>query len=309
MIATLTKPNIFKSTIKGHSRPDLFFPDVAHKLQKLNSRRLSEYLEIYFIDFNYRFRFEMISVDYITEIQKIELELKFDNNTLTANLVGNPDEKDVFYFQHFEIQEKEIDKTALSSFLISTLWSMFGLSDMRITVFDFQDVFFVNKVPLNEISENLKNREIEYRIMVIEKALNTIIRFPEVFDATLIDYFYRSIVERKFDWEVITDAEPGKSEIIDSKENIFDQVLHLGKQKLTVKDKNTIEVESLTVPRLQNNAFGKEIKQLINLEDKFHSIFFDKYLNSFSNAFEDLNDEQIKAVTEKPILEEEAFNF
>jgi hypothetical protein len=72
---------------------------------------------------------------------------------------------------------------------------------------------------------------------------------------------------------------------------------------------NLVEIQSVTTPTLSKKAFSKEIWQLIVLEDKFNSMYFDKYLNSFSNAFEGLTDGQVQAITQRPTLEEEAFNF
>lgn len=70
-----------------------------------------------------------------------------------------------------------------------------------------------------------------------------------------------------------------------------------------------IQIESVTTPHLPKNAFSKRIQKLIDLKESFDSLYFNKYLNSFSDAFEDLTDEQIQAITEHPELEEEAFNF
>lgn len=67
--------------------------------------------------------------------------------------------------------------------------------------------------------------------------------------------------------------------------------------------------KTINTPTLPKNAFSREIQKLIDLEEQLDSVCFEKYLDSFSNAFEDLTDEQVQAVTERPILEEEAFNF
>jgi hypothetical protein len=80
--------------------------------------------------------------------------------------------------------------------------------------------------------------------------------------------------------------------------------------EVIVKSMNgKMRYKAINVPILPKNAFSREIQQLIDLEEKFDSMFFDKYINSFSNAFEGLTDVQIQAITERPDLEEEAFNF
>lgn len=77
-----------------------------------------------------------------------------------------------------------------------------------------------------------------------------------------------------------------------------------------IRSKNgVIQIESVTTPHLPKNALSKRIQKLIDLEEKLDFLYFDKYLNSFSDAFEELTDKQIQEITERPELEEEAFNF
>ncbi len=73
--------------------------------------------------------------------------------------------------------------------------------------------------------------------------------------------------------------------------------------------RGVMQIESITTPMLPKNAFSPEIQKLIDLEDKLIDATFKKHINSFSNAFEGLSDEQIEVLTERPTLEEEAFNF
>ncbi len=103
-----------------------------------------------------------------------------------------------------------------------------------------------------------------------------------------------------------------KNYIIDNFDEVKKAVSKLdGKEvlaKIRSKD-GVIQIESDTTPELQMTAFSKDIQKLIDLDEKLDSMVMDKYLNSFSNAFEGLTDEQIEAITERPTLEEEAFNF
>ncbi len=100
--------------------------------------------------------------------------------------------------------------------------------------------------------------------------------------------------------------------ILDNFEETKREISKLDGEQVIVQGRSkngSMKIESVTTPHLPENAFGNEIQKLIDLEDKFDSIYFDKYLNSFPNAFENLTEEQIQAVTESPTLEEEAFNF
>ena len=70
-----------------------------------------------------------------------------------------------------------------------------------------------------------------------------------------------------------------------------------------------VQIESITTPHLPKKAFSREIQKLIDLESKLIDAMFEKHLNTFSNAFEGLSDEQIEVLMERPTLEKEAFNF
>jgi hypothetical protein len=65
----------------------------------------------------------------------------------------------------------------------------------------------------------------------------------------------------------------------------------------------------LNEPIAKTGLFHKYIQKLISIESELIDTVFEKQFNSFSNAFEGLSDEQIEVLTERPTLEEEAFNF
>jgi hypothetical protein len=129
-----------------------------------------------------------------------------------------------------------------------------------------------------------------------------------------IQYGYEPIEKEIFGYQIDLGLQTGKIEeaVLDNFEEVKKELSKLdGSQVLAqVRSKSGIvQIESITTPHLPEKVFSKDIQQLIDLEDKFDSMYFDKYLNSFSNAFEGLTDEQVQAITERPTLEEEAFNF
>ena len=70
-----------------------------------------------------------------------------------------------------------------------------------------------------------------------------------------------------------------------------------------------MQIESITTPHLPQNAFNKDIKKLINLDEKFNSIFMDKYFDLAGATLDGLSEEQIETITQRPTLDEVAFNF
>ncbi len=257
-------------------------------------------------------------------------------------------------------EEKENNPT--SAFLIETFKVILCLSDkvkVKMPVINYN---FECTIPLslNGISEILQNRQIAYRLMVIEKALDISLPLPrrmlESEEVGSIAFCYHAIVDRKFEWfcppaivswlasqtyysllpeknvpfPIQYENEPiekeifgcridlgsfsGKIEdaILDNFEEVKKELAKLDGSEVLAQIRSKsgfIQIESITTPHLPKKAFSKDIQQLIDLEDKFDSMYFDKYLNSFSNAFEGLTDEQFQAITERPTLEEEAFNF
>lgn len=96
----------------------------------------------------------------------------------------------------------------------------------------------------------------------------------------------------------------------------FDEV----KKKLSKLDGNEVlvqarsksgvmQIESITTPILPKNAFSQDIQKLIDLDEKFTSIFMDKYFDLAGATLDGLTEEQIEVITQRPTLDEEAFDF
>ncbi len=63
------------------------------------------------------------------------------------------------------------------------------------------------------------------------------------------------------------------------------------------------------IPTLPKNAFTNDIQKLIDLDEKFTLIFMDKYFDLAGATLDGLTEEQIEAITQRPTLDEEAFDF
>lgn len=92
------------------------------------------------------------------------------------------------------------------------------------------------------------------------------------------------------------------------------------KKNLLVLDGKLVEViiksvngkmryAAINVPTLPKNAFSKDIKKLIDLDLQLDSILLDKYFALAASTLDSLSEEQKAAITERPILDKEAFIF
>jgi len=100
--------------------------------------------------------------------------------------------------------------------------------------------------------------------------------------------------------------------VIDNFDEVKKKLSKLDESEVLVQahsKSGVMQIESITTPTLPKNAFSKDTQKLVDLDKVFDSKYFDKYLNSFSNAFENLTEEQSQAITERPTLEDNAFNF
>ncbi len=249
-----------------------------------------------------------------------------------------------------------------SIFVLNTFQAILCLSNKVKVEFPAADYYFNISVPLplNSISEILHNRQIAYRLMVIEKAIKVSLPFPKKFltgeEVSNITYCYHAIFDRKFDWTakpqiipciankdslswlpetseptpVTFRPEPvfksifgvkiplglmtGRIEknVIDNYEEVKTKLLKLDGEIVEVKQRSIdgiIKMIAVDVPELPPNPWNDKLQKLIDLETQLDTKYFDKYLNSFSKAFEDLTEEQSQAITERPTLEDNAFNF
>jgi hypothetical protein len=294
MIATVSNNTTFEiKTANGFS--SLFSAETA-KTKLVN---LTKSIEISFTDFEQTFTFEVINQ--VKRSKVLIFNVKLNGKTLIFTIDQNASQTKL------GIEPQKYTPTSV--FLTSTLHALMALSKTtRIKSNNF-DFTVSQDFSINKISQFLQQRQLSHRLMVVERALNFSFIIPESVDVSNINYCYHSVVDRKFDWLCNTDAKVGFSETGNETKEIFGKVVDLGQQKFTLISYKIANVESITTPTLPKNAFSKDVQALIDLDEKLDSMVMEKYLNSFSNAFEGLTDEQIAAIAERPTLEEEAFSF
>lgn len=323
------------------------------------------YCNFSFDNFTNIFRCEITDIIWDEFSEQIILKLEYADIFfvhLTLKGYWELDEEQKFQLMKADWNFEEKENNPASTFVLNTFIAILCLSNKVKVEIPTIDYHFVVSVPspLNKISEILQNRQLAYRLMVIEKAFQTSLPFPGRFiageEVENIAFCYQAIVDREFDWICndltffpVSTAEylnllPPTNQIFpltfptpDVEKFIFGRLLNLGQLfieiihtvvvnyeearknllaltgkpvEVVVKSINgKIHYKAIDVPTLPENAFIREIQNLIDLEKKLDSVYFDKYLDSFSNAFEDLTQEQIQAVTKRPDLEAEAFNF
>ncbi len=65
---------------------------------------------------------------------------------------------------------------------------------------------------------------------------------------------------------------------------------------------------ALNAPQLPKNPWNKKIQKLIELDEKFNSLFLEKYFNLAASTLEGLSAKQKKAITERPKLSIKGFD-
>lgn len=172
-------------------------------------KQISSRFEIAFSDFDYTFNFEIVKISRSLESNNIILYLKlFEDVIVKATLFGywTKQKEPDFYFQKFNIEVEKNYETPTPVFLLSTLWAMLNLSDtVKFTIPALKHSFTNSfSLSLDKISDFLQDRQIAYRLMVIEKALKVSLPLPNGFisgiDIENIAFCFHAIIEREFEW-------------------------------------------------------------------------------------------------------------
>lgn len=93
--------------------------------------------------------------------------------------------------------------------------------------------------------------------------------------------------------------------VIENFEEVKKQLSKLdGNEVLTraFSKNGVMQVESVTTPHLPKNAFSNRIQKLIDLDEKFNSIFLERYFKLAASTLEGLSEEQKESITERPKL-------
>lgn len=381
-VQNTTLPNIIPNPISfygnGHFSSNIENQAESVPLESLQRFSEQTALQCYlkFSDFDTEFAFEIFDIegdfDIRSDVESVEIALflNLDNQIkLKVILEGDwkktePKVGHTFHITNFGFRLLENFDTPLSVFVKSTLWAMLGLSSKLKITFPLLNNYFVEtrfELSVDEITKLLKERQIAYRLMVIESTFGIPLPFPQGFidgkDIENIAFCYKAIIEREFKWfanpttiipwqaneesfawlpvskeptpmiftpetviksifgiEIPIGIMTGKIDkaVIDNYDEakgklqkLDNEIVHIHQRSLD----GTITMIAVNVPHLPKSPWSEKLNKLIDLESNLDEMVFDKYLNSFSNAFENLTDEQVKVITERPNLDEEAFDF
>jgi hypothetical protein len=254
--------------------------------------------------FSLELKLNVIEVDLISKVIKTKLF-----NEVKVNICYDTKNDNLFKLSNFEVNPTE---KPISVFIAKTLNLIMSLTNVTFQIGEKKfDCEFRGSV--KEITSDLQLRQIAYRIMVIERAFGLLLFLKSEYlkpeEILQINYCYHSIVDRKFEFVADSKYDIGENETKNIVWKLFGREIDLAVQKIRIIKLGVMQVESITTPFLPKNAFDKDIQQLIDLEAKLVDAMFEKHITTFSNAFEGLSDKQIEVLTERPTLEEEAFNF
>ncbi|MCD9188554.1 MAG: hypothetical protein LUM44_19200 [Pyrinomonadaceae bacterium] len=320
---------------------------------------------ISFSDFDNIFKFTIVNITWDRFSNEILFKLDYlDIFSIQLKLNGYwelKEKEELFQLNDVDWNFEEQNNNPTSAYFLNTFQSMLCLSDKVKVDFPAIDYYFNISVPLplNSISDILQNRQIAYRLMVIEKAMQVSLPFPKSLtgeEVGNIAYCFHAIFDREFDWlakpqlvpwvsnEEYLSLLPATSEpttitfesefvvksifgieiklgfmmariekcVIDNYAEAKENLLKLDGSIVEIKQRSVdglIKIIAIDVPELPPNPWSKKLQKLIDLDKVLDSKYFNKYLNSFANAFEGLTDEQSQAITERPTLEDKAFNF
>lgn len=191
----------FSSEIKSNPQPVLY-----SSFQTFSDRNS---FKLEFTDFHINFTFYITDIEGDINSDKIVLHLALDNKlAVKAILEGNWEQgiEPTFQLKSFGMKLDKKYETPISEFLGSTLWAVLGLSSkFRILIpqlnYDLTTSF---ALPVNEVCKLLQERQIAYRLLVIETAIGITLPFPKGYiqgdDVESIAFCYHAIFDREFDW-------------------------------------------------------------------------------------------------------------
>jgi hypothetical protein len=211
MSITASYPDLVRTQIPFNQVGELVFsPKVVYKqsIEKINETK-EYFCNITFSDFDNSFKTEILRIEgdvlsnqlifIIHHEDKFIIHLKLNGYWELAN-------EPAFQLNTIDWFFEEINNTPSSAFSLETFKAMLCLSNKIKVEIPAIEYYFENSfhIPLNIISENLQNRQLAYRLLVIERAFQTSLTFPRRFIASEevedIAFCYHAIVDREFDW-------------------------------------------------------------------------------------------------------------
>lgn len=167
------------------------------------------YCNISFSDFANVFRFEIAEVIWDGFSDQIIFKLEYADNFfvhLKLNGYWELEADSKFQLTNVDWNFEEKANSPTSAFVLETFKVILCLSNkVRVEIPTIDYYFRVSvPLPLNNISEILQNRQIAYRLMVIEKAFQKSLPFPRRFikgeEVENIVFSYYAIVDKQFEW-------------------------------------------------------------------------------------------------------------
>jgi hypothetical protein len=325
--------------------------------------------ELEFDDFDVNFDFQIFDIKGSLESNEITFFLNLDNQIkVKAVLQGTweklkSDMEPSFHITNFGMSLYENLETPLSMFLNSTLWAMLGISSKFTIKFPMLNNYILTssfEMPIDEISKLLQERQIAYRLLVIETATGIKLPFSHGFidgkDIENIAFCYKAIIEREFSWfstptiipwqsneesltwlpesnepsSVTFRPEPvvksifgidiplglmaGKIDkaVIDNYEEAKEKLAKLDNKSVSIKQRSvdgTILMIAVNVPHLPQNPWTEKLKNLINIDSQLDEKVLERYFSLASSTLDGLTEKQKEEITERPELDEEAFDF
>lgn len=158
--------------------------------------------------FQLQLRLPITDIDPDFESGRVIFKVAFDEVILILTVSGKLNrDQGVFQIEHINLHMERAEENARADFIISTIRAAIVLAgDIHLRIPDAQvDITLRFNEPLLEISQMLRRRQIDYRVMVIEQTIGHEFHLPldisgdEVRDITLA---YHAIIDRSFFWSI-----------------------------------------------------------------------------------------------------------
>lgn len=184
-------------------------PIAMHEVSLLSTARGGIMLRV--PAFDVRIDIKVTDIIWSTDSNQIVFEATIDDQihlraVLDGDWVPRANDEPHFVQRDFGLTVVKKPSTPVHVFVTSTLWALLGLStpthiEIPLINYDFKAQFSLD---LKQLSNLLLERDLAYRLMVIEVATGLQFQMPlgeiDGADVESIAFAYHAIVERRFDW-------------------------------------------------------------------------------------------------------------